>query len=99
MDPIRAWSIGFLLIVLGVATVLVGSSSSSLTVGGVILIGPLPIVFGTGPGSGLIMVVSLIAAILMVLVVYISIIVSRRARRPARVLFCIHLKSRLVGDG
>jgi uncharacterized membrane protein len=59
--------LGFLL--LGIALVFVGFAvitvvsvflGGSGSVGGIILVGPIPIVFGTGPDAGLLIVISII---------------------------------------
>jgi len=45
-------AIGLLLFVAGLALVLVGvSEQGSVSTGGVVFIGPFPIVFGSGPGG------------------------------------------------
>ena len=61
--------------VLVVASVVLGGSGS---VGGVILIGPIPIVFGAGPDAGWLIVVSVI---LTVVSVVLFLIMNRRQRR------------------
>jgi uncharacterized membrane protein len=61
--------------VLVVAFIVLGGSGS---VGGVILIGPIPVVFGSGPESGLLITVSII---LTVVSVVLFLIMNRRNRR------------------
>ena len=61
--------------VIVVATVLLGGSGS---VGGVILIGPIPIVFGAGPEAGWLIAVGAVITIIS-LVLFISL--NRRVRR------------------
>jgi uncharacterized membrane protein len=61
-------------IVLVVAAVVLGGSGSA---GGVILIGPIPIVFGAGPESTWLILISLMMAALSVAVI----VLSRRRRR------------------
>ena len=53
------------IIIITVASVLGGSSGS---VGGVIFIGPFPIVFGVGPDATWLIVISLVIAVLMFVV-------------------------------
>ncbi len=50
------------IIIVTIASVLGGGSGS---VGGVIFIGPFPIVFGAGPGATWLIVIGLIIAVLM----------------------------------
>jgi uncharacterized membrane protein len=61
--------------VLALASVVLGGSGS---VGGVILIGPIPIVFGSGPEAGLLIAISII---LTVVSVVLFLIMNRRTRR------------------
>jgi uncharacterized membrane protein len=51
--------------VLAVAAIMAGGSGSG-SVGGVIFIGPIPIVFGAGPDSGWLITISIIIAVIMV---------------------------------
>jgi uncharacterized membrane protein len=53
--------LGILLIVVGIAFVFLGSAGSGNTsVGGVVFIGPFPIVFGSGPGGGTLALLSVV---------------------------------------
>jgi uncharacterized membrane protein len=61
--------------VLALVSVVLGGSGS---VGGVILIGPIPIVFGSGPEAGLLIAISII---LTVVSVASFLIMNRRTRR------------------
>jgi uncharacterized membrane protein len=61
--------------VLTLASVVLGGPGS---VGGVILIGPIPIVFGSGPEAGLLITISII---LTVVSVVLFLIMNRRTRR------------------
>jgi uncharacterized membrane protein len=61
--------------VLVVATLVLGGSGS---VGGIILIGPIPIVFGSGPDAGWLIAISLI---LTVASIVLFLIMNRRYRR------------------
>ena len=60
--------------VLAVASLVIGGSS----VGGIILIGPIPIVFGAGPDAAWLIAVSII---LTVVSVVLFLIMNRRTRR------------------
>ena len=60
--------------VLVVASLVLGSGS----VGGVILIGPIPIVFGAGPDAGLLIVVSIILTVISIIF---FLVMNRRAKR------------------
>jgi len=74
--------VGFLVVALG-ATVGSGGSSSS---GGFILIGPIPIVFGNGPNSGMLAEVALLITVAMVAVYLLSFFLLRSgSRRDAEV--------------
>ena len=61
--------------VLAVASLVLGGSGS---VGGVILIGPIPIVFGAGPDAGWLIAVSVI---LTVISVVLFLVLNRRNRK------------------
>jgi uncharacterized membrane protein len=61
--------------VLVVASVVLGGSGS---VGGVILIGPIPIVFGAGPDAGWLIAISIILTVVSLIL---FLVMNRRARR------------------
>ena len=61
--------------VLVVASVVLGGSGS---VGGVILIGPIPIIFGAGPDAGWLIAISIVLTVVSVIL---FLILNRRARR------------------
>ena len=82
--PVSARLFGFL--ILGVALVLAGTAvlvfasllfSGSSSVGGLIFIGPFPIVFGAGPNATLLIIIGIILAVLSVIV---FLIMNRRVR-------------------
>lgn len=59
--------VGFVLVVLGIALLAYGSAGQgSVSAGGFILIGPFPIVFGTGSNGGVLALISLLAGVVMV---------------------------------
>jgi uncharacterized membrane protein len=81
MNLSRLYAVGFLLILTGIAMVVLGSAgsaSSSTSFGGAVFIGPLPIIFGSGPGSGLVVLTALIIAAFMVIAFYLSILLRNR---------------------
>jgi uncharacterized membrane protein len=69
--------VGFAVVVVGAFTGPSGSSSS----GGFILIGPIPIVFGSGANSGTLAVVALVITVAMVALYLLSIFLWRSGRR------------------
>jgi uncharacterized membrane protein len=73
--------LGFLLVFVGIIVLIVASimsSGGSGSFGGVIFIGPIPIVFGAGPDSNWLIIISIIIAVIMVAFFAIY---MRRARR------------------
>lgn len=70
--------VGFVVVALGVA---LGPSGSSST-GGFILIGPFPIVFGSGPNSAMLVEVGLVITIAVVAFYLISFFLWRSGRLP-----------------
>ena len=72
--------LGIALIFVGIAVLVVASMvlDSSGSVGGIILIGPIPIIFGAGPNSTWLIIISLI---LVVLSLALFVLLSRRARK------------------
>jgi uncharacterized membrane protein len=72
--------IGIVLVFVGIAVIVVASVflSGSGSVGGVILIGPIPIVFGAGPDAGWLIGISII---LTASSVVLFLIMNRRQRR------------------
>ena len=72
--------LGITLVFVGIAVLIVASFvfGGSGSVGGVILIGPFPIVFGAGPDAGWLFTISVILTIVSVIL---FLIMNRRARR------------------
>jgi uncharacterized membrane protein len=73
--------LGFLLVFVGVIVLVaaaVFSSGGSASVGGVVFIGPFPIVFGAGPDSSWLIVISIVLA---VVTLAFFVIYTRRAKR------------------
>ena len=69
--------VGFLVVVLGALTQSGGSGSS----GGFVLIGPIPIVFGSGPNSGMLATLGLVITVIVVAFYIVSLLVWRSGRR------------------
>jgi uncharacterized membrane protein len=72
--------LGISLVFVGVAVIIAASALSGGfgSVGGVILIGPFPIVFGTGPDAALLIVLSVVLTIISFVL---FIILNRRVKR------------------
>jgi uncharacterized membrane protein len=72
--------LGIVLVFVGIAVLVVTSIvlGGSGSVGGIILIGPIPIVFGLGPNAGWLIVISLI---LTVASIVLFLIMNKRFRR------------------
>jgi uncharacterized membrane protein len=66
----RLLTIGLLIILLGLALIVIGSATQgSASTGGVIFIGPFPIVFGSGPNGASLALVSLVIGGVMIALV------------------------------
>jgi uncharacterized membrane protein len=77
-------SVGVLIIFAGFVVVIVGAvfgAGASSTAGGFILIGPIPIVFGSGPNSGMLGSVAVAISAVMVAVYLVSFFVWGLGRR------------------
>jgi uncharacterized membrane protein len=72
--------LGIVLVFVGITILVVASIvlSGSGSVGGIILIGPIPIVFGSGPDAGWLIAISLI---LTVASIALFLILNKRSRR------------------
>ncbi len=62
--------VGFAIVVVGIILVVVASlfGGGSASVGGVIFIGPFPIVFGAGPDAAWLITISIVISIVMIAV-------------------------------
>jgi uncharacterized membrane protein len=84
MNPARLTLVGFAIIFAGFLVVALGASvgsGGSSSSGGFILIGPVPIVFGSGPNSGALAVVALVITVAMVALYVLSFLFWRRERQ------------------
>ena len=73
------------ILLLGFMLVFLGSfSGGNASVGGFVLIGPLPIVFGSGRDSGLLAILSVVAGIIMIVLFYMTVL-QARSRTPKTV--------------
>ena len=84
MNPARLTWVGVAIIFVGLLVVAVGASvgsGGSGSSGGFILIGPIPIVFGSGPGSGMLAAVALVITVAMVAVYLLSFFLLRSGER------------------
>ena len=71
MRATTLFALGFALILVGTAIVVIGSlGSTNASAGVVVFIGPVPIVFGSGTNGGLLVLIALIAAVGMILLFY-----------------------------
>jgi uncharacterized membrane protein len=82
---LSGWLLGFLL--LGIALILVGIAvivvvsvvlGGSGSVGGLILVGPIPIVFGTGPNANWLIVISIVLTAVSIIL---FLILNRRRKK------------------
>jgi len=63
---------GLLIVLLGVALIVVGTSTAGgASTGGAIFIGPFPIVFGSGPGGASLALLSVVIGVAMLVLVLI----------------------------
>ena len=72
--------LGIALVFVGIAVLVIASIvlGGSASVGGIILIGPIPIFFGSGPDAGWLIIISLI---LTVASIALFLIMNKRSRR------------------
>ena len=82
MDQVRLTLVGISIVFLGFFVVLAGaltSSGGSGSTGGFILIGPIPIVFGSGPNSGMLALLGVVLTFAVVVVYLVALLRMRRA--------------------
>jgi len=65
--------LGLVLVVVGLFLVAIGYASGTVSVGGVVFIGPVPIVFGSGPAGDQLALISVVigAAMMVVLLTWV----------------------------
>jgi len=79
----RLYAVGVLLLFLGFAMIVLGSfTGGNANVGGFVLIGPIPIVFGSGKDAGLLAILSVVAGLIMIAIVYLILRQTRRIGTP-----------------
>ncbi len=85
MNPARLLLLGIAIIFVGFAVVVAGAlsgpSAAGSSSGGFILIGPIPIVFGSGPNSGMLAAVAVAITVVMVAFYLVSFFLWRSERR------------------
>ncbi len=84
MNPARLLLLGVAIIFVGFAVLLAGAlsgPSAAGSSGGFILIGPIPIVFGSGPNSGMLAAVGVAITVVMVALYLVSFFLWRAERR------------------
>lgn len=65
----------------GTLIIVGGTGQSSASFGGVVFLGPFPVAFGEGPGSGLLVLTAVVIGLLMVVSLLASVLLSRRRSR------------------
>jgi uncharacterized membrane protein len=81
----RLLALGFLLVAAGIAVVAFGSAGEARgSIGGFVLIGPFPIVFGTGSGGGELALLSVLLGGLMILLLLLMSVRLRSLTRKGR---------------
>ncbi|MCW4002848.1 MAG: DUF131 domain-containing protein [Candidatus Bathyarchaeota archaeon] len=72
--------LGVALVFIGIIVLVVVSSAlgGSGSVGGVILIGPIPIIFGSGPNASWLIIISVILTVISLILFF---VLNRRSRR------------------
>ena len=79
----KLYAVGVVLLFLGFAMIVLGSfSGSNASVGGFVLIGPVPIVFGSGKDAGLLAIRSVAAGLITIAMVYLTLRQTRRMGTP-----------------
>ncbi|TLY16435.1 MAG: DUF131 domain-containing protein [Thaumarchaeota archaeon] len=79
----KLYAVGVVLLFLGFAMIVLGSfSGSNASVGGFVLIGPVPIVFGSGRDAGLLAILSVVAGLIVIAMVYLTFRQTRRMGTP-----------------
>ncbi len=81
----RLYLFGLALLLSGLVLITVGSfQGGNVSAGGFVLIGPFPIVFGSGKYGGLLAVLSVVAGFVMLVMVYVALRGARAGRTQER---------------
>ncbi len=84
MRAAALFALGFALIIIGTAVVVVGSlGSPNASTGIVVFIGPIPVVFGSGRNGGVLVLIGLVAAVGMILLFYLPLFMRRTLREES----------------
>ena len=90
----KLYPVGVFLLFLGFAMIVLGSfTGSNATVGGFVLIGPIPIVFGSGRDAGLLAILSVAAGLILIGMVYLTFRRTRRMGTPEPIEGSLNLRS------
>jgi uncharacterized membrane protein len=84
MNPARLMGVGVVIILVGFMVAAVGAflgPGGSTSSGGFILVGPIPIVFGSGPNSGTLAPVAIAISAVIIVVYLVSFFVRGSGRR------------------
>ena len=89
----KLYAVGVVLIFLGFAMIVLGSfTGSNASVGGFVLIGPVPIVFGSGKDAGLLAILSVAAGLITIVMVYLMLRQTRRLGTPEPIEGAVKLR-------
>ena len=87
------YAVGVVLLFLGFAMIVLGSfTGSNASVGGFVLIGPVPIVFGSGKDAGLLAILSVAAGLITIVMVYLMLRQTRRLGTPEPIEGAVKLR-------
>ena len=89
----KLYAVGVVLLFLGFAMIVLGSfTGSNASVGGFVLIGPVPIVFGSGKDAGLLAILSVAAGLITIVMVYLMLRQTRRLGTPEPIEGAVKLR-------
>ena len=92
----KLYAVGVVLLFLGFAMIVLGSfTGSNASVGGFVLIGPVPIVFGSGKDAGLLAILSVAAGLITIVMVYLMLRQTRRLGTPEPIEGAVKLRIEL----
>ena len=81
MDTSKLLILGIVIIFVGITIMALGSAQGPSSTGIVIFIGPIPIIFGSGPQSGELILIGLVICIAMVVMSLLWLLSWRRLSR------------------